>query len=228
MLNLTFLGHSAFLLEAGGVTLALDPFLTGNPLAAGLDTAGLRVNYVLLTHVHGDHLGDTIALASRCKAPVVCNFEVGCYLQTKGIEVVTMHIGGAKLFPFGRIKLTQALHGNSLIENGKVLSLGNPNGFVVNLGGKNVYHAGDTGLFSDMKLIGEIYKPDIAFLPIGDHFTMDPLQAAKAVELLGVKQVVPMHYGTFPLLTGTPDRLESLVAPLGVEVLTLKPGETAG
>jgi len=184
------------------------------------------VNYVLLTHVHGDHLGDTIALASRCKAPVVCNFEVGCYLQTKGIEVVTMHIGGAKLFPFGRIKLTQALHGNSLIENGKVLSLGNPNGFVVNLGGKNVYHAGDTGLFSDMKLIGELDRLDVALLPIGDNYTMGIEDAVRAADFLSAELVVPMHYNTFPPISVDAQVFRDKVSAHGIACRVLVPGET--
>ena len=172
-----------------------------------------------------------MGLARATGAPVVAIFELGAYLGKKGVKNVSgMNKGGTQTVAGIAVTMVDAKHSSSAIEDdGRIVYLGEAAGYVLTFeNGLVAYFAGDTALFGDMKLIGEIYKPDIAFLPIGDHFTMDPLQAAKAVELLGVKQVVPMHYGTFPLLTGTPDRLESLVAPLGVEVLTLKPGETAG
>jgi L-ascorbate metabolism protein UlaG (beta-lactamase superfamily) len=162
-------------------------------------------------------------------APVVAIFELATYFQGKGLkDTIGMNIGGAVDVKGLRIAMTPALHSSGIMEDGNSIYLGEPAGFVVRLeDNRSFYFAGDTALFGDMRLIREQYAPEIAFLPIGDHFTMGPEAAARATEMLGVRQVVPMHYGTFPLLTGTPAALKKLVEPRGVDVLVLKPGETA-
>ena len=168
-------------------------------------------------------------LARSSGAQVVAPYEVSVWLGSKGLKKVTGMNPGGTLNALGlSITMVPAVHSSSIEEDGKIIYLGVATGYVVKFeDGLTIYFAGDTDVFGDMRLIGEMYKPTIAFLPIGDHFTMGPVQAAKACELLGVKQVVPMHYGTFPALTGTPDALRKLVEPKGVQVLELTPGETA-
>jgi L-ascorbate metabolism protein UlaG (beta-lactamase superfamily) len=159
----------------------------------------------------------------------VAIFELAAWFQSKGLkETVGMNIGGTAEVKGLKISLTPALHSSSISEEGTAVYLGEPAGFVIRLeDNRSIYFAGDTALFGDMRLIRELYAPEIAFLPIGDHFTMGPEAAARASEMLGVRQVVPMHYGTFPILTGTPERFKKLVEPFGVDVLVLKPGQTA-
>jgi L-ascorbate metabolism protein UlaG (beta-lactamase superfamily) len=205
----------------------LDPWYTGNPAfpeRARPKTADL----ILISHGHSDHITDAAAMAKQTGATVVGIWEVTSWLSAKGVQSVDpMNKGGTITAKGLRITMTDARHSSSFDDNG-VIYLGEAAGFVVRLeNGQTIYYAGDTSLFGDMKLIGELYKPDIAFLPIGDRFTMGPDAAAMAAQWLGVKQVVPMHYGTFPLLTGTPEQLEKHLAGKGIEVLALKPGETA-
>ncbi len=228
-LSITWFGHATFVLVSpGGKRIVFDPWLEGNPKAP----AGAKIDkadVICVSHGHSDHTTDVVPIARATNAPVVAVFELANYFQAKGLKnVIGMGIGGTVDVAGLRISMTQAIHTSSATENGQTVYLGNAAGFVVRLeDARSVYFAGDTALFGDMRLIRELYAPEIAFLPIGDHYTMNPEAAALAVDMLGVRQVVPMHYGTFPLLTGTPDRLKKLVEPRGVDVLVLKPGETA-
>ena len=227
-LAITWLGHSAFRVRTpGGKEVLFDPWYTGNPSFP--ETARPKAaDLILISHGHSDHITDAAAMAKATGATVVGIWEITSWLGSKGIKnLEPMNKGGTVTARGLRITMTDARHSSSFDENG-IVYLGEPAGFVVALeNGQTLYYAGDTALFGDMKLIGELYRPDIAFLPIGDRFTMGPDTAAMAAKWLGVKQVVPMHFGTFPLLTGTPDQLEQHLAGSGIEVLKLKPGETA-
>jgi L-ascorbate metabolism protein UlaG (beta-lactamase superfamily) len=228
-LSITWFGHATIVLTSpGGKRIVFDPWLTGNPktpAGAKIDKADV----ICVTHGHSDHTTDVVPIARATGATVVAVFELANYFQSKGLkDVIPMGIGGTIEAKGLKVSMTAAVHSSSVTEDGKVIYLGDPTGFVVRLeDGRAVYFAGDTALFGDMRLIRELYAPEIAFLPIGDHFTMGPEAAARACEMLGVRQVVPIHYGTFPILTGTPEQLKRLVDPKGVDVLVLKPGETA-
>jgi L-ascorbate metabolism protein UlaG (beta-lactamase superfamily) len=226
-LAITWLGHSSFSLRTpGGKTLLLDPWYTGNP-SFPQHAKPAQADLILVSHGHSDHITDAAATAKATGATVVGIWEVVSWLGTKGVQnAEPMNKGGSIDVQGLRITMTEAIHSSSFDDNG-IVYLGEPAGFVVKMeNGQSFYFAGDTALFSDMKLIGEIYKPDIAFLPIGDRFTMGPDTAAMAARWLGVRQVVPMHYGTFPLLTGTPAQLKQHLADTSIQVLELKPGET--
>ena len=228
-LSITWFGHSTFVLTTpGGKRIVFDPWLTGNPKAP----AGAKIDkadVICLTHGHSDHSTDVVGVARATGAPLVAVFELANWFQGKGLkDVIGMSVGGTVDVKGLKISMTSAVHSSSIEEDGKVHYVGVATGFVIRLeDNRTVYFAGDTALFGDMRLIREMYAPEIAFLPIGDHYTMDPAAAAKACEMLGVRQVVPMHYGTFPALTGSPDALKKLVESMGVDVLVLKPGETA-
>jgi L-ascorbate metabolism protein UlaG (beta-lactamase superfamily) len=228
--ELTWLGHAAFRIDSpGGKRIYVDPFLTGNPSCPPAELEPERCDVVLLTHGHDDHVGDTVALHQRFGCPVVALVELRGWLAGQGIEANMAHApnkGGTAVMDGLKVTLTDANHSSSSYTDGAFQYLGTPAGLVVELeDGFRIYFAGDTNVFGDMSLIGRIYAPDVAVLPIGDHFTMGPREAAVALELLGVVRCVPCHYGTFPLLTGTPDALREL-APPGVEILSPSPGET--
>jgi L-ascorbate metabolism protein UlaG (beta-lactamase superfamily) len=212
----------------GGKRILFDPWVTGNPSSPESAKKLGAIDLMLITHGHSDHTGDAVAIGRSSGAQVLAPFELAVWLQGKGLQNVTGMNPGGTLEALGlSITMVRAEHSSSVEDDGKNIYMGLATGYIVKLeNGQTIYFAGDTDVFGDMKLIGEMYKPDIAFLPIGDLYTMGPLQAAKASELLGVKQVVPMHYGTFPALTGTPAKLRALVQP-GVQILELTPGETA-
>ena len=229
-LAITWLGHSTFIVRTpGGKRLLFDPWLTGNPSCPEAQKRPPRVDLILVSHGHFDHMDDLVACARESRAPVVGVVELCDWLGRKGIQNVSpMNKGGSHDIAGVRVTMTDARHSSGFVDNGQMVYMGEPAGFVVRVeNGITLYYAGDTSLFGDMRLIGEMYRPDIAFLPIGDRFTMDPAAAARACELLGVRQVVPMHWGTFPLLTGTPAQLKALVEARGIEMLELQPGETA-
>jgi len=222
--SLTWLGHAAFMLGSDrGKRIYVDPFLNGNPKCPQSELQPERVDLIAVTHGHGDHVGDTVDLAKKHSCPVVAPVELAGWISNQGVEDArdpnkggTVEIDGVSL------TLTHAFHSSST-EDGSYA--GEPCGIIVGLeDGTRVYFAGDTCVFGDMQLIGRIYEPDVAVLPIGGHYTMDPKEAAVALELLGTKRCVPCHYGTFPVLTGTPKELKHL-AP-DVEIAEIEPGDT--
>ena len=228
-LSITWLGHSTFIVGTpGGKRLLIDPWLSSNPSCPDSMRKPPKVDVILASHGHFDHIADLLACARESGAPVVGIFELCDWLMRKGIaNTAPMNKGGSQDILGVRVTMTDARHSSGYFDNGQMVYMGEPAGFVIRLeDGMSMYYSGDTCLFGDMQLIRELYSPVIAFLPIGDRFTMGPMQAAKACEWLGVKQVVPMHWGTFPLLTGTPAALRQLVEPRGVQVLELKPGDT--
>jgi len=229
-LAITWLGHSTFILTTpGGKRVVTDPWLEGNPTCPPDRRRITAADLILVSHGHSDHTGDVVPVSRATGAAVVAIYELAQWLEGKGVQnVIGMGIGGTIRVAGLDVSMVPAVHTSSTVEEGKAVYLGEPAGFVVRMEhGPVLYFAGDTAVFGDMRLIGEMYRPEIAFLPIGGHFTMDPEAAAMACRYLGVRQVVPMHYGTFPVLTGTPDRLRALVDPHGIDVLVLKPGETA-
>ena len=227
----TWLGHSTFLFGTpGGKRILVDPWVATNPACPESARQIRALDLMLVTHGHSDHSADTVSIGRATGARVVAPYELSVWLQSKGLQNVTGMNPGGTLTALGlSVTMVPAMHSSSIEEGGLTRYMGLATGYVIRLeDGLTIYFAGDTSIFGDMRLIGEMYQPAIAFLPIGDVYTMGPEQAAKACELLNVKQVVPMHYGTFPALTGTPARLRDLVEPRGVQVLELKPGETSG
>jgi L-ascorbate metabolism protein UlaG (beta-lactamase superfamily) len=225
---LTWLGHATFRFDTpGGKRVYVDPWLE-NPNCPDGEKEPERVDLIALTHGHDDHVGQTLDLAEKHGCPVVALVELRGWLSTKGLSEEMSHAGnkGGTLEVNGiKITFTNAHHSSSAWDDRGPIYLGEPAGLVIEAeNGTKLYFAGDTCVFGDMQLIGRIYEPDVAILPIGDHFTMGPREAAVALELLGVKRCVPCHYGTFPLLTGTPAALQKLAQ--GVEILAPEPGET--
>lgn len=203
-MKVSYHGHSVVKIESMGKTILIDPFITGNDLT-DLKAEEQKPDVIIVTHGHGDHLGDTIELAKRNDSLVIANFELATYLGWQGVNVHEMSIGGGYDFDFGRVKLTPAFHGTGLeTENKEIIYLGMPAGVLITIEGKTIYHAGDTGLFSDMKLIGDRHPIDLAFLPIGDNFTMGPDDAVYAAQLLAANRVVPIHFNTFPPIKQDP------------------------
>jgi L-ascorbate metabolism protein UlaG (beta-lactamase superfamily) len=229
--KLTWLGHAGFkITTASGKVVLIDPWISGPTCPEALKKFE-RVDLLLVTHGHSDHFADVVTIAREHKPKVIAIFETGMWLQSKKVEnVMPMSKGGTQKIEDIAVTMVHANHSNSIVDDGKVIYGGEPAGYVVRLpGGLTLYHAGDTNLLGDMRLIGELYQPQLAMLPIGDNFTMGPHEAAHAIRLLGVRHVIPMHYGTFPLLTGTPEALKSETDDVaGLNIHALKPGETLG
>lgn len=217
-MKLTFLGHSAFLLTAPHIKALVDPFLSGNPLAAVPPDAMTEITHIFVTHGHGDHLGDTEMIAKKCDSLVVCNAELSFFLKQKGLRTHAMHIGGRISMEFGSVKMVPALHGSGITVGNEMIYGGNPCGFVIEADGKKVYHAGDTGLTKDMELLAE-EGIHAALLPIGGNYTMDIRDAVRSVELIKPKLAIPMHYSTFELIKADPQVFKELVPGAEVRIL---------
>lgn len=222
-------GHSTALITSpGGKRLLVDPYVQNNPACPEQLHRVENLDLLLITHAHFDHMQDVLAvIESGRPKKVICIHEIGLWLGTKGIENVSdMNRGGTQEAEGLKITMTQAWHSSGFLDGDRLVPGGEPSGYVIEMeNGFRLYHSGDTALFGDLALIGEIWKPDLALLPIGGHYTMGPEEAARAAKLLGVKRVVPIHYGTWPILAGTPERLREAGRPDGLEVLALKPGE---
>jgi L-ascorbate metabolism protein UlaG (beta-lactamase superfamily) len=208
--KVSYHGHSVVKLETGGKTILIDPLITGNSLT-DLKAGEVNADYIILTHAHNDHVGDTVEIAKRNDALVITNADLATYLGWQGVRTHGMNIGGAYQFDFGKVKMTQAFHGSGYATDGQQIIYGGmPAGVLVMAEGKTIYHAGDTGLFSDMKLIAR-HDINLAFLPIGDNFTMGPEDAAVAAEFIKAKQVVPIHFNTFPPIKQDPQEFLNLL-----------------
>ena len=227
-MKITWLGHATFTIEyGGGEVLLLDPWIEGNP-SAPKDFELRRVDGIAVSHGHSDHVGDVLPVAKKFSPKkVVAIFELAGIFEKKGVpNTEGIGKGGTFDFGFARVTAVNASHSSSYKDGDNLLYAGEPAGFIIRSeGAPTLYFAGDTCVFGDMALIAEIYQPEIAFLPIGGHYTMDPHEAAHAARLLKVKQVIPMHYGTFPALTGRPDQLSDRLKKDGIEVVAMKAGE---
>jgi L-ascorbate metabolism protein UlaG (beta-lactamase superfamily) len=221
-IKVTWYSHACFLIETDGGKLLIDPFITDNPMSP-INADAVDADYILVSHGHGDHLGDTVNIAQRTGAMVISNYEIQNWLLGQGIENVhPQHIGGGFDYPWGRVKLTHALHGSALPDGSYG---GNPCGFLLYLQGKKLYHACDTGLFYDMKLIGE-EGIDLAILPIGDNFTMGPDDALRAVKLIEPAHVIPIHYNTFDVIKQDPHAWANRVKEeTSAKVTVMNPGD---
>lgn len=230
-IELTYLGHSTFKIKSpGGKVLILDPWVMGNPACPDEMKKVEKVDIIAVTHAHFDHIGDAVAIGREHQPKVVGIYETCVWLNSKGVEnIAPMNKGGTQEVDGIKFTMVHADHSCGIQEeDGSIIYGGEAVGYVLEFeNGFRVYHAGDTAVFSDMKLIAEIYKPELAMIPIGDLFTMSPTEAAYACRFLQAKHVIPMHYATFPLLTGTPAQLRELTGDIkGLEIIELKPGET--
>jgi L-ascorbate metabolism protein UlaG (beta-lactamase superfamily) len=228
-LSFTWLGHATFIFHTPrGKRIIMDPWVATNPSCPDSSKHVGPLDLMLITHGHGDHTSDAVSVGRSTGAHVVAPYELALWLQRKGLQHVTGMNPGGTLHMLGvSVTMVPAVHSSSVEDDGHVVYTGIASGYVITFeDGTTVYFSGDTSIFGDMRLIAEMYKPSIAFLPIGDLYTMGPEQAAKACELLNVAQVVPMHYGTFPALTGTPAKLRELLGSR-TEVLELRPGESS-
>jgi L-ascorbate metabolism protein UlaG (beta-lactamase superfamily) len=229
-LALKYLGHSTFLFTTpGGGKLLIDPWVMNNPACPEGDKRLESVDAMLITHGHFDHIHDAVEIANRFKPQIGCIFEISKWLEKKGVDGASaMNKGGSQQIGDIRVTMVDARHSCGILDDdGSIIYGGEAAGFVVEFeNGLKIYHAGDTAVFGDMKIIAELYEPDVVFLPIGDLFTMGPKEAAYACRLMGARKVVPMHYGTFPPLVGTPRELRERTRDLGTEVLEVRPGET--
>lgn len=220
MLKITFIGHSAFKLENETHSILIDPFISGNPVAAYSD---LKTDDILLTHAHGDHLGDSLEISKKTGAKITAIFELANYCSEKGAKAQAINIGGKVPFPWGCAYWLPARHSSGTSEGRYG---GEPASILIKMGENSVYHAGDTGLHYDMKMTGEFYKPKISLLPIGGYFTMGIDEAVKAAEWLESETIIPMHYGTFPPIQADPEEFKSKIESIGKKCIILKPGES--
>ncbi len=221
-MKLRYFSHSAFQITTDrGVKILIDPFLDDNPTSP-VKSKDVEAEYIILTHGHGDHIGDAFKIAKRCNSTFICVNELANYCAEKGFNAHNMHIGGGYNFDFGRVKFTIAHHGSKTPDNQYT---GEPSGVILSIENKNIYHTGDTGLFYDMKLIGEMTPIDCMLLPIGDNFTMGITDAVKAVELVSPKLAIPMHYNTFPVIKADPNEFRKQVEAKGFKCRVLEFGE---
>lgn len=219
-MKLTYLGHSVVMIEEGKFKGIIDPFISGNSLA-NINTNELSdITHIFVTHGHSDHIGDTVDIAKKTGALIITNHEISFYFNKYKLHTHAMHIGGRTKFDFGIVKMTNALHGSGILENGNMIYGGNPCGFVIEINNKKVYHAGDTGLTLDMKLLDDEHI-DVAFLPIGGNFTMDLDDAVKAADFIKAKKVVPIHYNTFGVIKADPQEYKNKVKTSEVVILNI-------
>lgn len=228
--EIKYLGHSTFTIRSPkGKTILIDPWVQGNPACPDEHKKLGKIDIMAITHGHFDHISDAITIAKEHKSTVVANWEICHWLGSKGVENCSgMNKGGAQVVEGIKFTMTHAQHSSGIVdEDGSLVYGGEPGGYVIEFeNGFRIYHAGDTNIFSDMKLVAEIYKPELVMLPIGDWFTMSPLEASYACRFLSPKYVIPIHYATFPILTGTPEQLRELTKDMKeMEILALKPGE---
>ncbi len=221
-MKLKYFSHSAFQLTSkSGKRILIDPFLDGNPTST-VKASDVNADYIILTHAHGDHIGDAFSIAERCDSTFICVNELANYCADKGFKAHNMHIGGGHDFEFGRVKFTIAHHGSMTPDNQYA---GSPSGVVLSIDGINLYHTGDTGLFYDMKLIGEMTALDYMLLPIGDNFTMGITDAVKAVELANPKYAIPMHYNTFSVIAADPNEFKKKIEIIGKKCIVMDFGQ---
>ncbi len=218
MITLKFYGHACFTVTHKNTTLLFDPFFTGNP-ANPASPDEVNCNYILVSHGHGDHLGDTIAIAKRTGATVIGTAELAALAEQQNCANISMHLGGKRSFEFGYVRITPAFHGAGIPG-------GHAAGFIVSFFGKTLYFAGDTALFGDMALLGRLEKIDYALLPIGDNYTMGPDDAVEAVKLLQPQAVIPMHYNTWPVIAQSPEAFKEKITAMNIPVHIMNPGES--
>ena len=230
--KLTWLGHATFRITTpSGKVTVIDPWVQTNPMCPEPLKKFDRLDKMLITHGHFDHIADAVALGKQFKPQIVGIFETCVWLESKGVSNTNgMNKGGTQRVGEIEVTMVNAIHSCGIQDGDKIVYGGEACGYIIRLpGGLTIYHAGDTAVFGDMKLIGELYAPDLALLPIGDHYTMGPREAAMAIRLLGVRQVVPMHFGTFPPLVGRPEQLRQITQDIsGLEIHALKPGDSIG
>lgn len=229
--HLTWLGHATFRIETSeGKTVYLDPWVMGNPACPDSEKKVKKADVLICTHGHFDHIGDAVEIARQHDSIVVGIFELCAWMEKKGVkQIAPMNKGGTQNVAGINITMTQAVHSCGIQDGDDIIYGGEACGYVLELpGGVKLYHAGDTAVFGDMQIIHDLYNPEIAMLPIGDHFVMSPREAAYACNLLRPKVVIPMHWGTFPVLKGHPDHLRQHLGKGGPEVVEMKPGQTVG
>lgn len=226
-MEIRYHGHSCVQISHGGHSLIIDPFISGNPLAA-TKLEDVKVEHILLTHAHQDHILDAVPIAKNNDATVIATFELATYMSWQGAKTFAMNIGGSTSLGYADIEMVQAFHSSGIVleEEKKIIYGGMPGGFIINWNGLTILHSGDTSLFSDMKLIGERNQIDVAFLPIGDVFTMGPQDAALAAEWLKAKTVVPLHFDTFPPIKQDAQAFADGLTSKGITGRAMQPGET--